>query len=321
MWQVRQARVIWLYREAPPDGALLLNLPLSIAGTYIATMWALNVGYTLVVARQAAMAQIPALITQHGITRVSLLPVQLAQILDALPADWRRPPSLEILLFGAALPETLRRAALDRMASLVTEIYGSNEFSVATLTRAVDSDGFGIICPDVEVEIIDENGALVPDGATGEIRLRSPSSFAGYLDDPGLTRRMLRDGWFYPGDVGLRRGWQLKVIGRVDDHVNLGGVKYPLAAIEDIARRSAGDGVKDLAAVAIANDAGILEIHVALVTDGKDDRAVLERMVAVLRPNLPGGLHFIRLAEIPRNPAGKIDRTRLAAVIAAARAR
>jgi 2,3-dihydroxybenzoate-AMP ligase len=317
--EARQARVIWLYREAPAGGSLLLNLPLSIGGTVLTASWAIRTGYTLVHHKAETMAELLPLIGRHKVARVSLLPVQLEQLLDALPGDWVKPDHLEIVGFGAAVPEPLRRRALDRLASVVTEIYGANEGGVVSVVRRPGMEGFGTILPGVDVEIVDETDRVLPDGTEGLIRYRSPSVFAGYADDPTLTRRVLRDGWFYSGDVGLRRGELLRVTGRLDDQVNIGGVKYPLTRIEEVARRTGGGGLADAGAVPIANAAGIAEIHLALVTDGSDDRALLDRVIAALRPVIGGNLHFIRLGSIPRNDMGKIDRAQLRQAIVAAR--
>ncbi|MEI9987287.1 MAG: hypothetical protein WDN69_31525 [Aliidongia sp.] len=72
--------------------------------------------------------------------------------------------------------------------------------------------------------------------------------------------------------------------------------------------------------MAIASDAGLGELHIALVTDGSDDRALLDRIIAVVRPMVNGGLHFIRLPQIPRNDMGKIDRPLLKDAVLAAHA-
>jgi acyl-CoA synthetase (AMP-forming)/AMP-acid ligase II len=315
--EARQGRVLWLYRESPSGGSLLLNLPLSISGTILTASWSIRTGYTLVHHKAASMAELPPLIRQYKVARISLLPVQLEEMLGHLPADWVKPDYLEVVGFGAPVSEPLRQRSLDRLATVVTEVYGANEGGVVSVIRRTGMDGFGTILPGVELDIVDEADMRLPDGTPGIIRYRSPSVFSGYVDDPALTRRMLRDGWFYPGDIGIRQGSLLKVTGRVDDQVNVGGVKYPLTKIEEAARRSGGGGVTDAGAVAIANAAGVPEIHVALVTDGVDDRALLERVIGALRPVISGGLHFTRLPQIPRNDMGKIDRALLRDAIVA----
>jgi acyl-CoA synthetase (AMP-forming)/AMP-acid ligase II len=317
--EARQELVAWLYRDAPLGGSLLLNLPLSIGGTILTAMWSIRSGYTLVHHKAGTMAELLPLIGRYRVARMSLLPIQLEQLLDALPVDWVKPAALEIVGFGAAVPEPLRRRALERLATVVTEVYGANEGGVVSVVRRPGTGGFGTILPHAEIEIVDDADRALPDGTPGIIRYRGPCVFGGYLDDASLNRRMLRDGWFYPGDLGIRQGNLLQVTGRVDDQVNIGGIKYPLTRIEEVARRSGGTGLKDAGAVSIENADGLAELHVALVTDRTDDRALLDRVIAALRPVINGNLHFIRLDAIPRNDMGKIDRALLRQAIAATR--
>ena len=266
---------------------------------------------------KVAVDDMPGLILTHALAGLTLLPIQLKKLLALLPADWVKPAWLEIRAFGAPIPEPLRQEALDRLATQVTELYGSNEVGIVAIIRESGADGYGILSPDAIAEVVDEQERPVPDGTAGQIRVRTASAFEGYLNDPGLSRRVLRDGWFYPGDTGILDGRRLKVLGRADDQVNIGGLKYPLTQLEERAQRAGGAGVKDVGVVAIAGASGIKELHVALVTDGSDDRAVLDRVIAQLRPIVAGDLHFIRVPQIPRNEMGKIDRLKLEQAVVA----
>ena len=71
----------------------------------------------------------------------------------------------------------------------------------------------------VEVELVDDDRAptISSDGATlGEVRVRGPNVFAGYLKSPAATAAV-RDaqGWFYTGDLAVRDadGW-VRIVGR-----------------------------------------------------------------------------------------------------------
>jgi len=317
MSEARLAQLIWLYRDLPTGAGSLVTLPWNIGGTYRAAMLAIRSGFALVVGNGIATEQLPALIRRRRVASLTLLPVQLKQVLEHLPEDWVKPEHMEITCFGAPVPEELRRAALDSLAHRVVDIYGSNEVGTLSVTRYGASGGFGTICPDIEIEIVDEADRPAPDGTLGQIRIRNDTGFQGYLDDQTLNRRMLRDGWFYPGDIGVRDGRRLQVIGRNDDQANIGGAKYPLTKLETLVQRSAGAGLKDVGVAAIADASGVNEIHVALVTDGSDDRALLDRVIARLRPMIAGSIHLTRLPQIPRNEMGKIDRALLKAAILA----
>ena len=319
MLEARNVGLGWIDRFSPPGTAGLRTLPLSIGGIYTAAVLALRNGRPMVVELGAPVASLPGLIRQHGLRQIGLLPIQLAQLLDRLPSDWKKPEWLEIVSFGAAVPESLRRAALERLATEITNVYGSNETNIVAVSRESERGSGAIVVPDVEVEIVDDEDRPVPDGVEGQIRARSPAVFRGYLDDPTLTRRMLRDGWFYPGDIGVLDGRRLQVIGRADDQVNVGGVKYALPRLEELTQKTGGATVKDVGIVPVPGSSGLPELNVALVTEGSEDRAVLDRIIAVLRPVIAGDLHLVRLPQIPRNLMGKIDRAQLKDAIVAAR--
>ena len=319
MLEARNAALGWVDRFSPPGTPGLMTLPLSIAGIYSAAVLALRNGRSIVVERGAPVAALPGLIRQHGLRRIGLLPIQLTRLLDRLPPDWQKSEWLEIVSFGAAVPETLRRAALAHLATEITNVYGCNETDILAVSRESERGSVAVVAPCVEVEIVDDQDRPVPDGVEGFIRARSPAVFRGYLDDPTLTRRMLRDGWFYPGDIGVLDGRRLQVIGRADDQVNVGGVKYALPRLEELTQKTGGASVKDVGIVLVAGSSGLPELNVALVTEGSEDRAVLDRIIAVLRPTIAGDLHLVRLPQIPRNLMGKIDRAELKDAIVAAR--
>jgi acyl-coenzyme A synthetase/AMP-(fatty) acid ligase len=316
----RAHQFLWVYGHRPPGTGALITLKLSIAATYRTLSHTLLGGRTVVVGNNIALSELPALIHRHRLSSINLLPVQIKQLLELLPADWVKPERLEITSFGAPVPDELRAAATARLADRILDFYGSNEMGIISLIAAPGSAGFGDILPGVDVEIVDDEDRLLPDGETGLIRTRGVGRFGGYVDDQSLTKRMLRDGWFYPGDLGIRDGRRLQVVGRTGDQVNLGGVKFGLGKIETAAQRSGGAGLKDVGAVAIPNAAGLNEIHVALVTDGSDDRGVVERVSALLGSTITGGVHLIRLPQIPRNDMGKIDRAKLKEAVLAIRA-
>ena len=309
----------FLYPGNVAGSRRLTPLPWSIGGTYMSATLALRQGAVLVVVRQPEMADVPALVRRYGIARLTLLPVQMKQLLERLPDDWTMPPDLEINSIGASVPEMLRAAVTARFAPRVNEIYASNEAGVVAVIREAGSDGFGVMFPGVEVEIVDEADLPVPDGSLGQIRIRSPGVFEGYLDDRTLTRRMLRDGWFYPGDIGVRQGPLLQMIGRVDDQVNLGGSKYALNRLEAAVQAAGGASVKEVGMAVVPGQAELPKLVVGVVMEGEGDRAALDRMVGTLQLIVPSDLHFVRLPAIPRNEAGKIDRARLADAAAAAR--
>ncbi|MDD4880384.1 MAG: class I adenylate-forming enzyme family protein [Gallionellaceae bacterium] len=85
--------------------------------------------------------------------------------------------------------------------------YGLTESSWAIVNNEGRHDkalALGQPCPGIEIKLVDGKGDEVADGETGEILIRSPRTMLGYLHNPSLTGRVLRDGWLSSGDLAYR---------------------------------------------------------------------------------------------------------------------
>ena len=221
-----------------------------------------------------------------------------------------KPEQLTVLAFGAPMPATLRVRALQVFASAVTDNYGSNE--VGSVCR-IDSDGIGTVLPGVQVEVVDDNDQILVD-QPGYVRVKSDGVVAGYTDDPDTTARMFKNGWFYPGDIGVMRDSQtLKLIGRADDLINTGGVKIHPATLEDQLRPFIV--AKDFCITALVDAEKYTQVWIALVLDPPTTLQDIVTMASKRIPPLMGKVGFINVAQIPRTPTGKAQRHKLNALI------
>lgn len=105
------------------------------------------------------------------------------------------------------------------------------EQAVGGSSRAHASSGAPI--PGCEVRILDETGAAVPEGSTGEIAVRSVSLFAGYRNQAGKTAEVMRDGWYLTGDYGFLEQGECFVVGRKKDIIVVAGKNLYPEDIED----------------------------------------------------------------------------------------
>jgi acyl-CoA synthetase (AMP-forming)/AMP-acid ligase II len=85
-----------------------------------------------------------------------------------------------------------------------------------------------------EVRIVSEAGDVLDDGKVGEIVIQSDCLFAGYFNRPDLTVQVLRDGWYWTGDLGFRHDGELYVVGRKKDLLIVGGENLYPQDIEEI---------------------------------------------------------------------------------------
>ena len=109
--------------------------------------------------------------------------------------------------------------------------------------------------PEVEVRARDvDTGELLPPGASGELEIRSPTSFIGYLDNPEATAKAMgSDGFFRTGDVGrVREDGSFVFETRTGDAIRLGGFLVSPVEIEEVIRQLPGVADAQVVAVEIA---------------------------------------------------------------------
>jgi acyl-coenzyme A synthetase/AMP-(fatty) acid ligase len=160
---------------------------------------------------------------------------------------------------------------------------------------------------DATVEVTDETGGPLPFGREGIIRIKTPYIIHGYHNDPENTAKFLKDGWFYPGDVGrmTKHGW-LILSGRHDEIINSGGVKIDPTPLDRFLLDYAG--IQDAAVVGLENATGIQEIAAAVVASGDFDmRALRTELQKTFGAQRAPTLYF-KVEKIPRNQAGKVMR-------------
>ncbi|MBV1903737.1 MAG: AMP-binding protein, partial [Marinosulfonomonas sp.] len=185
---------------------------------------------------EAAAAQMAA----HRCTWTMGATPFLADTAAALEATGNSLPDLRYFLCGGApIPEVLARRATD-VGFRVMSVYGATEapphtvvFPADPIENAWNTDGRPL--PGIEVRIIDENDDDLPTGEVGEELSRGPHAFLGYLGEPELTRRDLKeDGWYHSGDLArLLPDGSLRVVGRKKEIIVRGGQNISVREVED----------------------------------------------------------------------------------------
>ena len=136
---------------------------------------------------------------------------------------------------GAALGGSLR-AALPQAG--LYDLYGLTETGSCDfcLPPAEHADGAGSIgrpTEQVAFRLLGEDGRPVPDGAQGELTIRTPFGMLGYLDDPALTAASFSDGYLRTGDLArLRPDGRVEIVGRLKDIIHRAGNKIAPAEID-----------------------------------------------------------------------------------------
>ena len=223
---------------------------------------------------------------------------------------------LRLMMSGsAALPVQTFERWREITGHRLLERYGMTETAMilANPLHGERRAGFvGAPLPGVEVRLIDETGAPVPDGAPGEIEVRGPGVFLEYWQRPEETNAAFHDGWLRTGDIGeIDRAGYITLRGRQDDIVNVGGFKvFP----EEIERVLASHPcISDVACVGIEDPRGLAGsvVHACVVaapgSERVDDQELRDLASTSLEPyKVPHSFEWV--TQLPRTPSGKLLR-------------
>ena len=259
------------------------------------------------------IAQDVEMIQRLDVATLKASPAQLAKLVSALAGSGENLTSVSrVVSTGSFLPPRLVEDLARVTTGEVVNLYGSTETGTISLLPGgfAEPGDVGEIVADAEVEIVDDRGEPLPTGEEGVIRWRREFQTDAYFRNDGATRRALREGWFYPGDVGrITPDRHLHLTGRSSELINAGGVKLDPAKIDSALQSS--DLVADAAVFAFPGTGGITGFSVAVVPSPAFDLEAFERLVAVeCRGHQPDSI--VRVEQIPRNRLGKVLRAEIA---------
>lgn len=266
------------------DDRWLLCLPLAHAGGLSIVVRCLAARLPLVLHEgDFDAAAIRAAISEHHVTLASLVPTQLAALLD--DPRWRPPAHLRaVLLGGAGAPQSLVDDALARGIP-VHQTYGLTE-TFGQVATAMTPGG-----PLVPLAGVQLRGS--------PLRIRGPMLARAYLDGAPIAPELTTADLAEVGDA-------LRVLGRADDVIISGGENVHPAEVEAVL--AATPGVRAACVFGVPDARWGQLVGAALVTAPGFDRAAA---VAHWRGTLAGHARPRRLAfvaALPQLPSGKIDR-------------
>lgn len=247
------------------------------------------------------------------VTHLLIPPVHVAALLALVSGEEPALPSLaQLRLVGASASPQLIDAVRRKLSPNVRLGYSTTETGrIATATPEL-LDAYpgcaGRLASDAVLEVLDEEGAPLPPGETGEFRVRvegMPTSYHG-----GAHGDRFRGGWFYPRDRGrLTAGGIVYIEGRTDFVINVGGRKVSPEHVERCLEEY--PGVAEAAVFAIDTGEGLTRTAAAVVPRGALDWAGLAHharsRLEVLAPS-----RYHEAESLPRNAMGKLERAGLA---------
>ena len=217
---------------------------------------------------------------------------------------------------AALAPEVLTELEAVFLAPVI-EAYGMTEAAhqiasnpLPPGSRVPGSVGLATGC---EFAIMDERGTPIPAGQGGEVVIRGQNVTQGYENNPAANALAFVNGWFRTGDQGVidDRGY-LSLTGRLKEIINRGGEKIAPREIDEVLLRH--PDVREAAAFSMPHATLGETIGAAVVPrDGMTLKEVDIRAFALTHlPDFKVPARIVIVAELPKGPTGKLQRTGLA---------
>ncbi|NVM55354.1 MAG: acyl--CoA ligase, partial [Candidatus Helarchaeota archaeon] len=190
-------------------------------------------------------AQIIEIMEENNVVWTLFVPTQWKWIIDYLEKE--RPDftldSLEVAFSGAALLRAKYKKKILKYfpKALLIDVFGQTEMAPAASVK-IDGDestlrdrSVGKIIPNIEIQIVDDDGNIVEDEVIGEILYRGPNIMKGYYGDPEKTAQTIdEDGWLHSGDLGYMKDGEIYTIERKKECISTGAEKVFPLEVEEI---------------------------------------------------------------------------------------
>lgn len=213
---------------------------------------------------------------------------------------------------GTALPRATFEAFGERYGVLVRQLYGSTETGMIAANMSEDPvstfESVGEPVQRVTVEIVDDEGAPVQPGETGEVTVASPSASTGYADAEEDNREAFRDGRYFTGDLGRldEQGW-LYLAGRKKLLIEVGGYKVDPIEVQDVICEHPAVGEAIVVGVAGESEGEeTVKAVVVPVADCEERELIAFCQERLANFKVPRAVEF--RDEIPTSPMGKVLR-------------
>lgn len=310
--------------DAPEPPVVLIVTPLfHVTATHPLWLHSIPLGARNVLLRKWDAEEAVRVIQRERVSRFVGVPTQSADLMLAAKRLGAEMPSLEYIGSGGAKrpPPQVAELADAFPNRVIASGWGMTETNALGLGLSgpdylARPGAAGRLLPPLqEMKIADDDGNAVPNGAVGELVVKSPANMRGYLNDPEATAAVLRDGWLFTGDLAtLDDDGFVTIVDRKKNIIIRGGENIACLDVEAAIHRHA-DVIE--AGVFPVPDQRLGEIVGAAVQlhDGAtlDPEALREFLAEHIAPfKIPEHIWFLD-RPLPRGATDKLDRRRLRA--------
>ncbi len=286
------------------DRWLLALPPAHVGGLSVLTR-CLAARRVVVLAATQRPQELFEVIERQRVTLASLVPVQVARLLEACPHS---PPTClrAVLVGGGPCPPQLL-AKGRRLGWPLLPTYGLTEAcsQVATVAPGEEPIGCGQPLAGVEVRVVE-----------GEIQVRGATLFDGYLERGLVVAAAGEGGWFATGDLGeLDEGGNLHIFGRRDELIVTGGENVAPAEVE--AALQSCHGVAQALVVGVPDPVWGAVVGALLVAgpDGPPAPSTMQHHLVVSLASFKRPRRWRWVSQLPLTPGGKPDRAAARALL------
>ena len=304
--------------QMEPEDIIFTNLPMyHVGGLNIQTLPALSIGATVILHRRFDLEETVKVINESRPTLMILVPALMMALMQHRTWSELDFSSLRAITTGSTVVPVSLIDAYQGRGVPVIQVYGSTETSpiaiYQTIAESWTSRGsVGNSAPLCDVKIVDARGNTMGLEEKGEIVVRGANLFTGYWDDPDGTAEVLKDGWFYTGDIGHRdqSGWYF-IDDRIKDVIISGSENIYPAELERILDLSS-----DLAESAVVgrSDKKWGEVPVVFIVPAEGVSVTHDVILGlfdgkIARFKQPRDVIFV--SKLPRNAMGKVLKFKL----------
>jgi acyl-CoA synthetase (AMP-forming)/AMP-acid ligase II len=300
-----------------PNDVFPLAFPTAHIGGIMNLTAQMRAGSKVVLFDSFDPAVTPELMAAHDATMLgSAIPFFLAYM-DAQRRHGDAPlyPRLRTLVAGGApVPPEIHMALERELGSGVINQWGLTEFPGATGLALDDPPekflgSVGRPVRNVEVRVVDGDGALVPIGVEGELLLRGPNCCAGYVDSSLNAAAFDAEGFFRTGDLGrVDADGFVWITGRLKDIIIRNAENISALEVEDVLYKH--PLIADVAVVGVPDPrTGERACAVVVLAPGVESLTLADlgahcRAFGLATQKIPEQIEIV--GELPRNATGKI---------------
>lgn len=314
---IRRALIRAIDLNNHSKGVYLGVTPLASTASIFYGLSQLYLGGTIILRNRFDPVDTVETIQKKRVTNVSMVPVMWERILQLPDLKGYDLRSLEIAIsYGAPLHQSTKEKFIRDFSPNLFETFGITE--TGPISNLFPQDQLkkinctGQPTMHTKIKIVDDSGRELPVGKEGEIVVQTPYLFMGYMKNPTATAEVLREGWYYTGDIGrLDEEHYLYIMGRSKDMIISGGYNIYAEEVEGVL--ATHPKVQESAVIAVPDEKwGEAVKALVVLKDGLE--ATEEEIIDFCKAHLashkkPQTVEFV--SSLPYSGPGKVAKNRL----------